>query len=92
MHDETTSKTEEKLRESVDELDHSVKKLDTDINKLSGLFRFLPTLGRSIISAIGAVIATTIIVTILVYILQRLTGVPIFGDEFRFFLDKLQSR
>jgi hypothetical protein len=92
MHDETTHKTDEKLRESVDELDHSVKKLDTDINKLSTVFRFWPTLSRSVISAIGAIIATTILLTILVYILQRLTGVPIFGDEFSFFLDKLQSR
>jgi tetrahydromethanopterin S-methyltransferase subunit G len=83
---------ETELKESIEHLDKNVEKLDTDINKLSSGFRYGPTFGRGIIGALGAVIGTTILLALIVYILQKLAGVPILGDEFRFFLDKLQQR
>jgi tetrahydromethanopterin S-methyltransferase subunit G len=86
------SPPENELKESIEHLDKNVEKLDTDINKLSSGFRYGPTFGRGIIGAVGAVIGTTILLTIVIYLLQKLAGIPIFGDEFRFFLDKLQQR
>jgi hypothetical protein len=79
------------LNESIQELDHDVKILDHDIKKANKANYFWPTLSRGAIASLGALLGATIIISAILYILQRLAVLPVIGEIFRIALDHLKS-
>jgi hypothetical protein len=67
------TKPEDKLVKSIDQLDDSIEQSLAQQG-------FWPTLWRGIVGALGGIIGTAIALTIIVLLLQKLTGVPFVGN------------
>lgn len=94
MKDETSHEhnSSNNLNNSINELDQDVKVLDQDIKSLNKSNRGWPSFWRGIIGSLGAVIGATIIISFILYVLQRLAVLPVIGEIFRLALDHLKNK
>ncbi len=79
------------LNQSVQELDHDVKILDHDIKAANKSNYFWSTLSRGAVASLGALLGATIIISLILYLLQRLAVLPVIGEVFRLALDHLKN-
>ncbi len=80
--DPLTGKQVDVLTDQLEELNTNVEKLDTSVKSSVKSAGLLPSFGRGIASALGAVIGATVVLAIIIYILQALAGVPFVGHWF----------
>jgi hypothetical protein len=89
--DKDDTKQAEELTSAIEDLDKNIEELDQNITQLNKGFKFWPTFGRGIVGSLGALIGATIIISLLLYLLQRLAVLPIIGEIFKLALDQLKS-
>jgi len=90
--DNTEHENKQNLNQSIQELDQDVKTLDHDIKGLNKSNSGWPSFWRGIIGSLGAVIGATIIISLVLYLLQRLSVLPVIGEIFRLALDHLKNK
>lgn len=80
-----------KLTEAIEDLETDIEDLDQTLEqslKAQGTF---PTFMRGVIGSLGALIGATLVIGLLVYILQKLAGVPFIGHYILTLLNQLQQ-
>ncbi len=95
MYDRATmadeSKNIPKLTKALESLEDDVEAMDTTLEKSIKAQGYLQTFFRGVAGAVGAAIGATVIIGLIVYILQKLAGVPFIGHFILNILQQLQQ-
>ncbi len=65
-------------------LEPEIKLLNAQLKKLNQSFTWQQTLLRALLTGFGTTIGATVLVALIVWITQGLTGLPLFGSFFTF--------
>ena len=88
MKDKPTPTPESPSADLIDAL-HELK---TSVDSSNRANTFWPTLMRGVVGSLGAVLGATIVIAIVIFILQKLSGVPFVGQLFQLLLHTLQRK
>lgn len=91
MTNQVDPKKTEKLAEAIEDLDNDIAELDTTLERTLKSHGIWPTFFRGIIGALGAAIGATLVIALIVFILQKLAGVPFVGDYISTLLNEIQQ-
>lgn len=83
--------SKEPLTKSIRALDKDVQQLDHDVKEANKQNRTWPSFWRGIVGSLGAVIGATILISLILYLLQRLAVLPVIGEIFKLALEQLRQ-
>lgn len=73
------------------ELEYQLMRIANRLDRLTRIFGLWPVLGRAVLSGFGYVLGATLLIGIAIFIMERLTGIPIIGEISEFFLRQIEE-